>query len=33
VEAVLDILARELEIVMRQAGTPRIANIGRNYIV
>jgi isopentenyl diphosphate isomerase/L-lactate dehydrogenase-like FMN-dependent dehydrogenase len=33
VEAVLDILARELEIVMRQAGTPQIANISRNHIV
>jgi len=33
VETVLDILARELEIVMRQAGTPRIADINRNHIV
>jgi isopentenyl diphosphate isomerase/L-lactate dehydrogenase-like FMN-dependent dehydrogenase len=32
VEAVLDILTRELEIVMRQAGTPRIADISRNHI-
>ena len=32
VETVLDILARELEIVMRQAGTPRIADISRNHI-
>jgi isopentenyl diphosphate isomerase/L-lactate dehydrogenase-like FMN-dependent dehydrogenase len=33
VETVLDILARELQIVMRQAGTPSIAEINRNYIV
>ncbi len=32
VEAVLDILARELEIVMRQAGTVSIAEIDRSYI-
>ncbi|MDX1563576.1 MAG: alpha-hydroxy acid oxidase, partial [Gammaproteobacteria bacterium] len=32
VETVLDILARELEIVMRQAGTPRVADIGRRHI-
>lgn len=33
VETVLDILARELEIVMRQAGTPRLADISRNHLV
>ena len=33
VETVLDLLARELEIVMKQAGTVRIADIGRNHIV
>lgn len=32
VETVLDLLARELEIVMKQAGTPRIADIGRSHI-
>jgi isopentenyl diphosphate isomerase/L-lactate dehydrogenase-like FMN-dependent dehydrogenase len=32
VETVLDILTRELEIVMRQAGTPGIADIGRDRI-
>ena len=32
VETVLDLLARELEIVMKQAGTTRIADIGRNHI-
>ncbi len=33
VETVLDILKRELEIVMAQAGTTRIADITGNYIV
>ena len=33
VETVLDILTRELEIVMRQAGTPRIDAIMRDHIV
>ena len=33
VETVLDLLARELEIVMQQAGTVRIADIGRSHIV
>jgi hypothetical protein len=28
----LDILTRELEIVMRQAGTVRISEINRSYI-
>lgn len=32
VETVLDILARELEIVMRQAGAPTIFDISRNHI-
>lgn len=32
VESALDILARELEIVMRQAGTPTIADIGRAHL-
>ncbi len=32
VETVLDLLARELEIVMKQAGTVRIADIGRGHI-
>lgn len=32
VETVLDILTRELEIVMRQAGTVRISEINRSYI-
>ena len=32
VETVLDLLARELEIVMKQAGTIRIADIGRGHI-
>ena len=32
VETVLDLLARELEIVMKQAGTVRIADIGRSHI-
>jgi 4-hydroxymandelate oxidase len=33
VEAVIDILERELTIVMQQAGTSSIADINRNYIV
>ena len=33
VETVLDILKRELEIIMAQAGTTRIADITRDYIV
>jgi isopentenyl diphosphate isomerase/L-lactate dehydrogenase-like FMN-dependent dehydrogenase len=33
VEAVLGILRRELELVMRQAGTPAIARIGPDYVV
>ena len=33
VETVLEILRRELEMVMRQAGTTSIAQIGRNHIV
>ncbi len=33
VEAVLTILRRELEMVMRQAGTPTIGQIGRERIV
>jgi 4-hydroxymandelate oxidase len=33
VEAVLDILGRELEIVMRQAGTPIIDAIGNDHVV
>lgn len=32
VETVLDLMARELEIVMKQAGTIRIADIGRSHI-
>lgn len=32
VETVLDLLARELEIVMKQAGTVRIAEIGRGHV-
>ncbi len=32
VETVLDILKRELEIVMRQAGTVRISEINRSFI-
>ena len=32
VETVLDLLARELEIVMKQAGTVRIADIGRGHL-
>lgn len=33
VEAVLDILRRELRMVMRQAGTVRVADITRSYVV
>jgi isopentenyl diphosphate isomerase/L-lactate dehydrogenase-like FMN-dependent dehydrogenase len=33
VETVFDILTRELEIVMRQAGTPRIADIDQSHVV
>ena len=33
VEAVLDILRRELRTVMRQAGTVRIADINRSYVL
>jgi isopentenyl diphosphate isomerase/L-lactate dehydrogenase-like FMN-dependent dehydrogenase len=33
VEAVLAILRRELEMVMRQAGTTHIGRIGREYLV
>jgi len=33
VETVLDLLTSELEIVMRQAGTPKITDISRNHIV
>ncbi len=33
VEAVLDVLERELQIVMRQAGTPSIDDISPNHIV
>jgi 4-hydroxymandelate oxidase len=33
VEKVLDILRRELVVVMRQAGTPAIARIGSEYVV
>jgi isopentenyl diphosphate isomerase/L-lactate dehydrogenase-like FMN-dependent dehydrogenase len=33
VEAVLDILRRELRLVMRQAGTVRISDINRSYVV
>ena len=32
VEAVLTILRRELEIIMRQAGTPSIASINKNFV-
>jgi len=32
-EAVLDILRRELLTIMRQAGTPRLSDITRSYIV
>ena len=33
VEAVLEILTRELRMVMRQAGTVRMADIARPYVV
>jgi len=33
VEAVLDILRRELQLVMRQAGTSSLARIDRSYVV
>ena len=33
VEAVLDILRRELMMVMRQAGTRNLAEINRSYII
>jgi 4-hydroxymandelate oxidase len=33
VEAVLDILRRELQLVMRQAGTQSLAQINRSYVV
>jgi 4-hydroxymandelate oxidase len=33
VEAALDILRRELQLVMRQAGTPTLARIDRSYVV
>ena len=33
VEAVLDVLRRELAMVMRQAGTRRIADIDRSYVI
>jgi isopentenyl diphosphate isomerase/L-lactate dehydrogenase-like FMN-dependent dehydrogenase len=33
VEAVLDILRRELRMVMRQAGTVRVSDINRSYVV
>ncbi len=33
VEAVLDILRRELQLIMRQAGTRRIGEIDRSYVV
>jgi isopentenyl diphosphate isomerase/L-lactate dehydrogenase-like FMN-dependent dehydrogenase len=33
VEAVLDILSRELRMVMRQAGTARISDINRSYVI
>jgi len=33
VEAVLDILRRELQTIMRQAGTTSVDKITRNYIV
>ena len=33
VEAALDILRRELALVMRQAGTPSLAKIDRSYVV
>ena len=33
VEAVLDLLRRELELVMRQAGTPSIAKIDSSFVI
>ena len=33
VEAALDILRRELEMVMRQAGTTSLAKVDRSYVV
>jgi 4-hydroxymandelate oxidase len=33
VAAVLDILRRELQMVMRQAGTPSIAAISRRHVI
>lgn len=33
VEAVLTILRRELEAIMRQAGTPSIGGINRNFVL
>jgi isopentenyl diphosphate isomerase/L-lactate dehydrogenase-like FMN-dependent dehydrogenase len=33
VEAILDIYARELRAIMRQAGTPSVASITRDFVV
>jgi isopentenyl diphosphate isomerase/L-lactate dehydrogenase-like FMN-dependent dehydrogenase len=33
VEAVIDILTRELQQIMRQAGTPTLANITRDHVI
>ena len=33
VESVLDIYARELRMIMRQAGTPTVASITRDHVV
>ena len=33
VEAVIDIYARELQAIMRQAGAPRVADIGANAVL
>jgi len=33
VEAVIDRLNRELEHIMRQAGTPTLANITRDHVI
>jgi isopentenyl diphosphate isomerase/L-lactate dehydrogenase-like FMN-dependent dehydrogenase len=33
VRAVLDILTRELQMVMRQAGTPALDSIGKTHVV
>jgi len=33
VEAVIDILNRELQLIMRQAGTPRLASITREHVI